>query len=340
MEITLRNVSGLEVKLLSLGATVRSFLVPDREGRVRDIVLGYDTAEEYFYGKAYFGACVGRVCNRIAGSCFSLSDRQYSLIPNEGKNQLHGGPVGFSRRIWTPVVLSDQEVLFRLFSPDEEMGFPGNLNAEVRYYLSDDNSLSIRYRAESDRETPFSPTNHSYFNLMGQESGSVGEHRLWIHADAYTPTDSEMIPTGEILPLPDYLDFSAPRPLNDCFRCPELAGTKGLDHNFVLREGNIKASLEAPDGSLKLEMQTDRPAVQVYTAGSLSGKGKNGVLYHDHQGVCLETQGYPDAVHHSDFPSVLLEAGKTWESETVYRIIGAGRTTKKREGVKIFMKQE
>ena len=326
----------MQAEIISLGASLRRWQVPCADGTVRDIVLGYETAEEYRDRRTYFGSTVGRFCNRIAGAAFELDGTRWKLDPNEGKNQLHGGPIGFSHRIWTPIVLSESEALFRLESPDGEMGFPGNVSAEVRYALTDDDALSIRYRAQSDRKTVLSLTNHSYFNLAGHDSGPVTEHFLKTAADAYTPAGSELIPTGEIRRLDgSWLDFRAERCLGDVLGSPEGWAAGGLDHNFVLQtEAEVKAVLTAPDRSLSLEVLTDRPAMQIYTAGGLSGEsGKEGAVYRKYQAVCLETQGFPDAVHHKHFPSAVLEAGQLWESETIYRIRGAGKLPLKRKGV-------
>ncbi len=334
-EITLSGPGGMEARILSLGAALRSLKVPCADGLMRDIVLGYDTAEEYRNGRAYFGATVGRVCNRIGGASFELDGRTWRLDANEGPNQLHGGTAGFSHRIWTPIVLGEAEALFRLESPDGEMGFPGNVSAEVRYRLTED-ALSIRYRAQSDRNTLLSLTNHTYFNLAGHDAGPVTEHFLQAAADFYTPTGPGLIPTGEILPVEgSWLDLREPRRIGDLLESPEGQASGGLDHNFVLRAGReIRAVLAAPDRSLSLEVLTDRPGMQIYTAGGLSNeKGKNGAVYGKYQAVCLETQDFPDAVHHPGFPSVVLKAGRLWESETVYRIRGIGKKPRSRKGI-------
>lgn len=325
-EVTLENRRGLKARILSLGATLRSLEVPDAEGNLRDVILGYDTAEEYWNGQSYLGAAVGRFANRIGGACFFLNGRKYRLDANEGRNQLHGGTYGFSRRLWMPIVKSGQEAVFRLTSPDGDMGFPGQLDAEVCYRL-EGNALRISYRASASAATPLSMTNHSYFNLAGHGSGTVGTHKLTVRADCYTPTDTEMIPTGEIRPVAGTsLDLRDPVEAETLWNAPELSRTRGLDHNFVLSGGEGPAAvLTAPDGSLSLEVSTDCPAVQVYTAGFLEEqRGKDGAVYGPHHAVCLETQAFPDAVNHPEFPSAILEPGRLWESETVYRFEGAG----------------
>ncbi|MBO4873218.1 MAG: galactose mutarotase [Lachnospiraceae bacterium] len=332
-ELTISNGRGLEAKVLSLGATLRSLLVTDESGRRRDVVLGYDSAEEYFFGEAYFGATVGRFCNRIAAPGFELDGKCFVLPPNEGKNQLHGGPFGFSRQIWTPLPAGEDRAVFRLISPDGDMGFPGNLMVQVTYRLTEE-SLVIEYEAETDAPTVLNLTNHSYFNLSGHESGSVGGHRLKLTADFFTPTDEQMIPTGEIRPVSgSVLDLRTEKTVGELISAPELKTTQGLDHNFVLSGSDAvpAAWLKAPDGTLSAEVYTDRPAIQVYTAGFLGNvPGKNGAVYADHQGICLETQGFPDAVHHPNFPSPVLRAGEVWRSRTEYRFRGASRVRRRK----------
>jgi aldose 1-epimerase len=332
-ELTLSNGRGLEAKLLTLGAVIRSLNVWDEAGRKRDVVLGYDTAEEYFSGDSYFGAAVGRFCNRIAGAAFDLDGKHYELPANEGKNQLHGGPGGFSYQIWTPLPVSESEARLRLYSPDGDMGFPGNLSAEVTYRLTED-SLVIEYKAETDAPTVLNLTNHSYFNLAGHASGSIGQHRLWLNADRYTPADEALIPTGEIRPVTgSLLDYTREKPLEEALAAAEFGRTHGLDHNFVL-SGDVDvpaARLTEPDGRLSMEVFTDRPAVQVYTAGGLGPvPGKEGAVYEEHQGICLETQDFPDAVHHENFPSAVLRPGEAWHSRTVYRFQGISQIRRRR----------
>ena len=330
-EITLSSGRGMEAKILSLGAALRSLSLPDMSGRIRDIVLGFDKAEEYLMSPAYFGATVGRFCGRIAGSCFELNGKTCELVPNEGNNQLHGGPFGFSRQLWTPLPVSESEVRFRLISPDGDMGYPGTVNAEVCYRLSDD-SLIIDYTAETDAATVISLTNHSYFNLRGHDSGSVGSLTLRLAADRYTPTDASLIPTGEICPVEGTaLDLRQETALDEILKHPQLQRTNGLDHNFVLGKESVKARLADPESGLAMSVYTDRPAVQIYTAGALGlVTGKGGVVYKNHQGICLETQGFPDAMHHEAFPSPVLRPGERWQSRTVYRFTGLGRIRRRR----------
>ena len=330
-ELTLTNGRGMEAKILSLGAALRSLTVTDEAGRKRDVVLGYDTAEEYFFGDSYFGATVGRFANRIAGARFTLDGKEYRLPANEGANQLHGGPFGFTRQLWTAVPLNDSEAVFRLVSPDGDMGFPGTLSLEVGYQLTED-SLVIRDQAETDAPTVLNLTNHSYFNLNGHDSGSTAEHVLWLNAGAYTPTDEQLIPTGEIRSVSGTaLDLREEKRLGELLSDPVFQRTNGPDHNYVLDPGPVQARLKEPDGTLTLEVITDQPGLQLYAAGGLSGEaGKDGAVYEAHQGICLETQGFPDAVHHGNFPSPVLRPGEIFRSQTVYRFSGISRRRRRK----------
>ena len=332
-ELTIRNAYGMEARILTLGAALRSLTVFDEEGQKRDIVLGYDTAEAYSVGSEYFGATVGRCCNRIAGPDFELDGKNYPLVLNEGGNQLHGGPFGFSRQIWMALPLGESEAAFRLYSSDGDMGFPGNVSVQVTYRLTED-SLIIEYEAESDAPTLMNLTNHSYFNLSGHDSGSVASHRLRLNADLYTPTGPDLIPSGEIRSVKgSCLDLREGRLLGEILEDAFLSATQGLDHNFVLTGDKDLpfAVLSDPEEKIVMEAFTDRPAVQIYTAGGLRDvRGKDGALYQSHQGICLETQGFPDAVHHKDFPSVVLPAGEKWHSKTQYRFKGFSRIRRKK----------
>ncbi len=321
MQITIRDGSGIYAELLSLGAALRTLKVPDREGKTRDVVLGYETAEEYWENDGYLGAVIGRNCNRIGGAAFTLNGIRCELSANVGTDQLHGGVIGFSHQIWTPVVYENKAV-FRLMSPDGDQGFPGNLSAEVTYSLETPGELKISYRAYSDQDTVVNMTNHAYFNLAGQESGPVDAQLLSVSADAYTPLGQGLIPTGEIRPVdgrPE--DIRKSSPLSRCFDDPAFAATNGLDHNYVLNhKEEVSARLYSAESGISMEVITDRPAMQVYSAGVLTErKGKNGAVYGLHHALCLETQAFPDAVNHDNFPTTVLKAGEEFFTETVYR---------------------
>ena len=296
------------VELLSFGAAVRSIIVPDRDGKPVDVCLGYDTLEEYRAHDGCLGACVGRHANRIAGAEITLDGTRWPLAANEGANQLHGGPDGFGNRMWD-FTHDENSVTFTLHSPHLDQGFPGNLDASVRYALSG-GTLTLTYRAVSDRDTVVNLTNHTYFNLSGHASGRVDAQELTVHAGRYTPCGEGNIPTGEILPVEGTrFDLRRPAP---------LAG-RDYDHNFVL-DGRAAAELYSPATGIALAVETTQPGVQVYTAGFLSErKGKGGAVYGPANAVCLETQHFPDAIHHADFPSPVLKAGAEYEETTSFR---------------------
>lgn len=299
------NSTGMSVSLTDLGATVQSINVPDRDGEMRDVVLGYDTPEEYLKNDAYVGASVGRYANRIGGAHFELNGVGFDITANEGENTLHGGK-GFDKRSFSAAV-GDNSVSFTLHDPDGGDGFPGDLDVCVKYTLTDENALVIDYFAESDRDTVINLTNHSYFNLNG--GGTALSHELRINAEHYLTVDAGLIPTGELAPVEGTaFDFRSLRLIKDGF----------YDHCFVL-SGTDCAELYSADSGIKMCVATDMPAVQFYCAGSLgSRQGKNGAVYEPNYAVCLETQRFPDAPNKPDFPSSLLKAGDKFTSRTVY----------------------
>ncbi len=303
---TIENRQGARLEVTDLGATVRSIIVPDRSGNMGDVVLGYDTPEEYIENDGYFGAAVGRYANRIAGAEFSLGGRSYKLTANEGRNILHGG-IGFSHRRFDTVSAEGNRVVFSLSDPDGADGFPGNITVKITYELSDRNEVSIDYSAVSDKDTVISLTNHAYFNLRG--FGDILSHELMINADRYLPVDSELIPTGEICPVAGTdFDFLSSRVVKNGF----------YDHCFVLRDG-FCAELREKESGRVLRISTDMPAVQFYAGGSTGERrGKNGARYGKNSALCLETQFYPDSPNRPQFPSCVLKAGETFKSRTVY----------------------
>lgn len=268
-------------------------------------MLGYDTQAEYQHHDGYLGAVVGRFANRIGGARFALNGREYRLRANEGENQLHGGAVGFSHRLWTVEAASGERAVFTLESPDGDEGYPGSLRVRVSYVLQGA-SLRIVYEALSDADTVCSLTNHSYFNLAGHASGSAAGQELCIEADAYTPVDASLIPTGEIAPVVGTaLDFRCMRPIGS-----------GYDHNFVLRGGVHARSAES---GITMAVTTTMPGLQLYTAGVLTERrGKGGAVYARGHGFCLETQHFPDAPNKPWFPSPLLRSGEHYRQETVF----------------------
>lgn len=308
---TLKNSSGTYATILTLGGTIQKFV---KDGI--DICLGYDTLEEYVNGKGYFGAIIGRVGNRIGNARFTLNGKEYTLCPNNGRHNIHGGAVGFDKKIWNADVQGDSLVL-SCFSPDGEEGFPGNLQVEVTYTLGEDDSLRIDYKATPDQDTLVNMTNHAYFNLNG--GGSVLEHTLWLDSEGYTAPDGDNIPTGEIAPLANTpMDFRAPKALGaEILDMP----AKCYDHNFCLNGSGLRRTAELKGENLTMEMETTEPGVQIYCANLASPKaGKAGAQYQGYCFVCLEAQGYPDAINHENFPSVVVKAGEAYRQTTVYRL--------------------
>jgi aldose 1-epimerase len=325
---TLTNSSGMKAKISTYGGIITELHVPDRNGKLADVVLGFDDLKSYLAGHPFFGAITGRVANRIAKGRFTIDGKEYKLAVNNGPNSLHGGIKGFDKKVWKAEAIEGKDhvgVKLTFTSPDGEEGFPGTLMATVTYTLTDKNELRIDYHATSDKPTPVNLTNHSYFNLAGPASGHILGHELTLEADKYTPSDETLIPTGEIAPVKGTpLDFTTPHAIGE--RLGQIkADPVGYDHNYVLRSGGGKLALGArvvePKSGRVLEMLTTEPGVQLYTANFLDGKtkGKEGVVYNKHQGFCLEAQHFPDAVHHANFPTIILRPGKTYTQTTVYR---------------------
>lgn len=328
----LTNAQGVYVKILNFGAKVMSIKVPDKEGNFGDIVLGYDTPEEYINGNPYFGAIIGRCANRIANGKFSLEGKEYSLCKNNGKNSLHGGPGGFNNVIWDVVEYkNDKEnhfVKLKYFSKDNEEGYPGNLSVYVKYTLNNDNELIIDYEASCDKKTIINMTHHSFFNLKDGGKSTILEHVLKINADKYTPINNDFIPTGEIVSVKHTpFDFTEPvaigERINDDFE--QLHFGKGYDHNWVLNQGNdfltFAAEVYEPVTGRKMDVYTTEPGIQFYSGNFLDGTdiGKNHVKYQYRSAFCLETQHFPDSPNHPNFPSVILNPGEKYHQKTIYK---------------------
>jgi aldose 1-epimerase len=328
---TLSNRHGVIAKITDYGVILTELHVPDRQGRVTNVVLGFDNLEAYLKGHPAFGATIGRVANRIAKARFTLDGKEYRLAANNGANHIHGGPKGFDKVVWTSRIVRASDtasVEFRYLSRDGEEGYPGNLEVTVVCSLTDDNELRIDYRATTDQPTIVNLTNHSYFNLAG--SGDVLEHELSIDAARYTPADKELIPTGEIAPVAGTpLDFTKPTRIGA--RIDQLKPQpNGYDHNYVLNSGGQALALAArayePKSGRVLEVLTTEPGVQLYTANWLDGRitGVGGVTYVRHGGFCLETQHYPDSINKPQFPSTVLRPGQTSQSTTVFKFSTRG----------------
>lgn len=323
---TITNKNGCIAKVMDYGALLTELHMPDKDGKLADVVLGFDNLQQYLDGHPYFGATVGRVANRIAKGKFKIKDKEYTLATNNGPNHLHGGVVGFDKVIWDAATSIDgNTVRFRHISKDGEEGYPGTVTAWVSYTLTDDNELRLDYEATTDQTTPVNLTHHSYFNLSGGAARPILDHELTIAADSYTPVDDTLIPTGEIKPVAGTpLDFTKPTAVGK--RIDQLKGDPGgYDHNFVLRgrmgELRSAAVLRDPVSGRTLEILTTEPGLQFYSGNFLDGKlkGKGGVTYLKHQGLCLEAQHFPDSVNQPSFPTVLLEPGQTYKQTTVHR---------------------
>jgi len=322
----LKNAKGMEARITSYGAILTSLRVPDRNGVLADVVLGFDRLQPYLAGHPYFGAIVGRVANRIANARFELDGVEYVLAANDGANHLHGGTRGFDKAVWNAVALrtaAGSAVELRYRSHDGEEGYPGNLDVVVRYTLSETNELKIEITARTDRPTPVNLTQHAYWNLAGHDAGDILGHELTIAAHAYTPTDGSHIPTGELAPVAGTpFDFTVAKPIG---RDLPAGSPGGYDHNFVLAGQSGEVSLAArakdPSSGRVMEVRTNQPGLQLYTANWLDGSlvGKDHTAYQRYQGLCLESQGFPDAVHHPEWPSVWLRPDQTYRHIVVHK---------------------
>jgi aldose 1-epimerase len=328
---TLTNSHGMEVRAMTYGGIIVSMKVPDKAGKVADVVLGFDDFDGYLNNKPYMGAIVGRYGNRIGNAEFTLDGVKYTLAKNNGPNSLHGGLKGFDKVLWHGEQSNDRTgstVTFTYTSKDGEEGFPGTLKATVKYTLSDDNQLMIDYEATSDKATPVNLTNHSYFNLSGEGNGDILKHEVRLNADRFTAVDDNLIPTGELRPVKGTpLDFTKSTPIgariNDSYQ--QLTIAKGYDHNFVInRKGDgleLSARVKDPSSGRALEVFTTEPGVQFYSGNFLDGSitGKHGHVYQQRYGFCLETQHYPDSPNHAAFPSTILRPGQTYHTQTVFK---------------------
>ena len=319
----LTNRKGARATILSYAGTIADLTVPDRDGNLSSVVLAMDDLAGY-ESSPHFGALVGRVANRIAKGRFTLEGKAYELAVNNGPNALHGGPTGYSKRVWTVEPRRDSEgpsLRLSIDDPDGHEGFPGHVRVEVDYTWTDSDVLRIRYRATTDAPTPINLTNHAYFNLKDGGASDVRSHVLRLDADAYTPVDDTLIPTGEIRPVEGTpFDFRAPRPIG-----ADLDAVGGYDHNFVLKPDGARLVLaalaeEATTGR-HMEVWTDQPGVQFYTGNFLDGSlpRRGGGTFAKHAAFCLETQHFPDSIHHPEFPDAVLRPGETFESTTEYR---------------------
>ena len=324
----LRNKNNMEVCITNFGGRIVSVMVPDKDGQMRDVVLGFDSIQDYISKPSDFGASIGRYANRINQGKFTLDGVEYQLPRNNYGHCLHGGPQGFQYRVYDAVQLNPQELQLTYVAKDGEEGFPGNITCKVLMKLTDDNAIDIQYEAETDKPTIVNMTNHSYFNLDG-DAGSNAEHLLTIDADYYIPVDSTFMTTGEIVPVEDTpMDFRTPMPvgerIND-FDFVQLKNGNGYDHNWVLNaKGDINrraASLKSQKTGIVLDVYTNEPGVQVYAGNFLDGSltGKKGITYNQRASVCLETQKYPDTPNKPEWPSAVLRPGEKYMSQCIFK---------------------
>jgi len=330
-QYTLTNKNGMVVKILNYGGTVTDIITPDKNGKMGDVVLGYDSLAGYLQtGNPYFGCLVGRYGNRIANAKFTLDGKEYTLAANNGPNTLHGGLKGFDKVIWTVKSFNDSGLQLSYLSKDGEEGYPGNLSVDVVYSLNDDNGLKIEYTAVTDKATPVNLTNHCYFNLSAGVDSTILDHVLTINATKYTPVNDQLIPTGVISsmegliddPMDEAMSFIVPKKIGK-----DIAKVKGgYDHNWVFQKPENRFDLVAsvyhqPSGRY-MEVRTTEPGIQFYSGNFLDGTLKNtrnGIKYVKHAGLCLETQHFPDSPNQPSFPNTILKPGETYQQITVYK---------------------
>lgn len=334
-KFTLRNSHGMQASIITYGGTLQSLLVPDKQGKAEDVVLGFDDLAGYINGTSYFGATIGRFGNRLAGGQFTLDGKAYHVPQNDKTNALHGGTKGFDKQVWKAEPVKDKDwvgVKLSYVSIDGEMGFPGTLKTEVTYSLNDKNELRIQYHATTDKPTVLNLTNHSYFNLAGAGNGDILDQVATVHASHYTPVNEKLIPTGELPTVTGTpLDFLKPvafgkriREDNQQLKFAEPT-QGGYDHNWVLdtqgKVSKLAADVVDPKSGRRLQLYTTEPGVQLYTGNFLDGtvKGKGGKIYPHWGAFTLETQHYPDSPNQPGFPSTRLDPGKAYTQTTVFK---------------------
>ena len=324
-QYTIRG-GGLTCEILTYGGAFRALYVPDRDGRDTDILLGFDTLEDYLAQDKYIGALIGRCANRIGGASFDLNGAHYALAANDGDNHLHGGIQGFDKQLWTADAAGDDFLTLSLTSPDGQEGYPGTLDVRVTYRV-ENGGLTMDYRAKSDKDTLCSLTSHPYFNLGGHGSGPVLNQEIQIFADQYTPIGAGSIPTGAVEPAAGSMDLRHAAVIGEHIDSDDvqLRRAGGYDHNWVIQgtPGTLRPAARAvcPGTGIVLDVLTTQPGVQFYTGNYLDGcpRGKGGAPYDKRWGFCLETQAFPDSPHHPNFPSAVLKAGEEYRQTTVYR---------------------
>lgn len=326
---TLKNKAGMEVCITNFGGRIVSVMVPDKDGKMQDVVLGFDSIADYINIPSDFGASIGRYANRINQGKIVLDGDTIQLPQNNYGHCLHGGPKGWQYKVFDAKPIDGSNLELTLTSPDGDENFPGNVTAKVLFTLTDDNAIDIKYSATTDKKTIINMTNHSYFNLSGNPTKAATDHILYVNADNYTPVDSTFMTTGEIVTVKDTpMDFNTPKAVGQDitnFDFVQLKNGNGYDHNWVLNtKGDISqvaAKLSSPESGITLEVYTNEPGIQVYTGNFLDGtvKGKKGITYNQRASVCLETQHYPDSPNKPQWPSVVLEPGQTYNSECIFK---------------------
>lgn len=326
---TIENASGAKVRITDYGAALVSIIVPDRDGTMQDVVLGYDNVTGYEDHTCYFGAVIGRNGNRIANAQLSINGEDYKLDQNDNENNLHSGEKGVDTIVWDVKEHAAQSITLTCVSADLEQGFPGNMNIEVTYRLTDDNEVEIHYQAVSDKDTVANFTNHSYFNLAGHASGDILGHELMLKASHFTPViDAKAIPTGEIAPVEGTpMDFTEAKMIGRDLASDydQLVYGGGYDHNYVLDKSEkgafeLMAEAYAPSTGIEMKAYTDCPGVQLYIGNFITTQdGKQGAVYEKRQGFCLESQYYPNAVNEPNFESPIVKAGEVYRTKTSYR---------------------
>ena len=325
---TLKNANGMEVCVTNFGGRIVSVMVPDKDGNMVDVVLGFDNIQDYFNKPSDFGASIGRYANRIAGGKYELDGQVVELAQNDGTNCLHGGPTGWQYQVYDAEQVDDQTIKLTMVSPDGDNGFPGTVTAVVTYKLTDDNAIDISYSGTTDKPTVLNMTNHSYFNLSGNHAAEATDHVLYVASDYFTPADAILIPTGEFVAVEGTpMDFRTPKVLSQDIEADyeQIKLGNGFDHNWVLNtDGDITkvcTTLSCPSTGIVLDVYTDQPGIQVYSGNFLTGRvaGKHGTMYPKRAAVCLETQLYPNSPNMPEWPSAFLRPGETYTHRCIYK---------------------
>lgn len=323
---TLKNKNGMQADITNYGAKVVRLFVPDKNGKLADVVLGFDTLDEITTRETYFGVVCGRFANRIGNGKFTIDGKEYTLAVNNGPNSLHGGIEGFNMKVWDVVSVTESTLTLHYLSPDGEEGYPGNLDVTVTYEISDDNQLKIHYEATTDKPTVIGLTNHSYFNLKGAGEGTVGDHYLQLNADFRTALDEFTCPTGEVMKVDDTpYDFREPKLLNDRMNHDVFKPNRGIDDNWVIRKTQphqlaLAGYVYEPVSGRKMEVFTTKPGIQIYTANWVDKQtGKEGKTYQEQCAICLEAQGFPNSPNLPHFPSSALRPGEKYDEWCNYK---------------------